>query len=539
MAFLDFGLNRGLAYRYNADKDIDNANQMYLLKRQARIDQENKAKLLGDKFKFGHADDPFNEARLDQFTDQKMIEIGKFVHDNPNFERNAAQWGAFQRMTNELLDNPIVTESMRVKAHRDAMNKYIQETPGAEELPDIQRMQQQYSQYTKHGSITDNPADRKEFMFYNPDDLIDTGSVIAKTFSQLQPNQIVLGPNGSYKGQVYQEDLYGAADLILKNMPVSMKLTKEWNAVKDSEEMKRAGVKNIRDYVIHTGKGFIPSKYDPGYRPLDGGGSGSGSQNNYIPADIWKEKHVDAYGQAKSFYMNGRGNRATFSITPEEQADMFTTKQNGKNMITLKNGIVRGKDGTKLDAMPVNGTYQAIPTGEMSIDYIPASKNHGEDARYYQTMQIVVPYAEAYKLLKEQSQWFRDGSGEMFNENAAFTFNNESFKTGDINLTERGSKMVSLHDDEGRPAVGLYIDVPYDPSEKGLGEKFNHYYGAPGNQFGTDKRNYSGYNEEINQQALSNIRQGIAGKKDTDTVTINGETGTVADFKGVLKANAR
>jgi hypothetical protein len=172
---LEFGISEGLAYKHNFQQDIANLHAEEALDRQARIDAEAKAQLLSEKFKFGKTYDTYNDQRLKQFTEQQIKNIGAFVDQNKDFQYSPGKLAWFNKMTNELADNPIVMESARVETNRQQMIKWAQEHPESVNSPRYQNQVNAYSHYSKNGTTDPTLKQTQEFMFQPPTPYEDLG----------------------------------------------------------------------------------------------------------------------------------------------------------------------------------------------------------------------------------------------------------------------------------------------------------------------------------------------------------------------------
>lgn len=255
----------GLAFQGNWDAKIQEAQRNEELDQQARITAENKAQLLGDKFKQAHAHNTYDNLQLKALSEQKIKDIGGWILQNRDFERNPAKWAQFISKTDELTNNDIVDRSMRYDTHRQALTKFIADNPDAVNDPDIQRQLKESENYAKVGSTDGVVGGGKEFMFSDPDINFDPNAVIFNGFKQLAYVERKVG-NDLIK-EVPAEAQMTQAKAIL-NGPDGRKMMKTWDEMSDSDK----GIYQTPEmWIIDIGKGAIGKDITKGpqYSPLE------------------------------------------------------------------------------------------------------------------------------------------------------------------------------------------------------------------------------------------------------------------------------
>lgn len=527
MAFLDFGLSEGLAYSYNANADMDAAKDQYLLKRQAQIDQENKAKLMGDMFQFGKAYDKYNEGRLNGFVQQRMTDIGKFVDENPDFQSNVGKWVNFKNMTRELLDNPIVSESMRIKSQTDFLNKYIADTPGAENLPDVIRMKEGLNNYLESGSTDRDPMNRKEFMFNNPDDLIDWNKSIADAFKNSEMHGLSKGAHGSSTIYSTDADLDGAV-MRTKSSPDFYLIQKNFNSRPPAEQK----YKTIEEWIRFKGQSFAPTiKYDKGWEPNMPGGRGSGfGQNDAGAYDTWDKLH-----QAAAAFSQQHGTKARFAFAPEATQTVFGTKDtNGNtqyNFTPEARVVSRNGDVFTDRTVILNGAYPAIPSGYIRTEVQKDKSGNPVTTKHFQGYTMEVPLTDAYKMFNEGNS---DG---MFNEKAPFEFDTGDLSIDQIEIRDKYKQFAEVVDHNGKPFVKFNVEQPYNPYTIGFSEAYNKIYNPSANKeiIGTSPEKYPGVDVDKAQRTVVAARQLISGKGPDESVQwFDGTTVKVKQVQDII-----
>lgn len=281
MAFLNYGTTAGLSYVHNWDAEMQRQNYNEQADRQARIDAENKAKMLGDKLAFDHLSNTWDNKLMKEFAEGRIQEIGKFIAENPNYESDAGLWAKFNQMSGELTNNDIVSRSMRIQQNYESLVGYMQQNPGAENDPAIQAQLTEYDNYVKYGSVNGIPTDGKEFIFRNPDEQFDPQAAIAKTFSQLAPQETYDRSGvgiGATKTAVPDAALQSTAIGML-NGPDGWRYNNAWKNM--SPDQQAFYQNDPVKWLMESGKAYTATGVQAGavfapQRPSGGGGSGGG-----------------------------------------------------------------------------------------------------------------------------------------------------------------------------------------------------------------------------------------------------------------------
>lgn len=279
MALLEYGATAGLAYTHNWDAEMQRQNYNEQADRQAKIDAENKAKILGDKLHFDHLSNTWDNKLMQGFAETRIREIGKFVAENPNYESDAGLWAQFNQMSDELTNNDIVARSMRIQQNYESLVGYMQQNPGAENDPAIQQQLTDYDNYIKTGSVDGVTTNSKEFMFRNPDEQFNAQENIAKAYSQLAPQETYDKSGvgiGATKTEVPDAALQSTA-IGLLNGPDGWRYNNIWKAMTPDQQAfyQNDPVK----WLMNTGRAYTQTGVQAGavFAPQrNTGGSGKG-----------------------------------------------------------------------------------------------------------------------------------------------------------------------------------------------------------------------------------------------------------------------
>lgn len=366
---LEFGATAGLAYRHNWQAVIQQQQQNELLDRQAELDAKNQAMMLGDKLKFAHASNAWDNKLLKEFSEQRIKEIGEFTIKNRDFQTNAGKWAEFNRMTDELQSNDIVYRSLRIQDNHKALIDYLQKNPGSENDPDIQMQLQEYNNYVNFGSVDGVAGGGKEFVFRSPDAQFDAQKAIAETFINLK-GKTTYDPKGigigATKTQVDPAALQSTA-IGLLNGPNGWRFRRTWDAM-SPEQQSFYGNDPVK-WVSTAGSAYTVQDVKAGavFKPeSSGGGSGrgrgSGEDSGYSP-----------------FY-NDFGRLAPGQTTFTNHTKALLPIQNGKMRIDgdlrvpvvgadgkMGWNIVKGYSGMQVDAFDT-GRVLMGPSGEFMAE---------------------------------------------------------------------------------------------------------------------------------------------------------------------------
>lgn len=275
---MEFGATAGLAYRHNWQAVIQQQQQNELLDRQAELDAKNQAMMLGDKLKFAHASNAWDNRLLKEFSEQRVKEIGEFTIKNRDFQTNPMKWAEFNRMTDELQNNDIVYRSLRIQDNHRALIDYLQKNPGAENDPDIQKQLEEYNNYVNFGSVDGVTGGGKEFVFRSPDAQFDAQKAIAETFINLK-GKTTYDPKGvgigATKTQVDQAALQSTA-IGLLNGPNGWRFRRTWDAM-SPEQQSFYGNDPVK-WISTAGSAYTVQDVRAGtvFKPESTGGGGRG-----------------------------------------------------------------------------------------------------------------------------------------------------------------------------------------------------------------------------------------------------------------------
>lgn len=114
---LEFGLRRGFSVPVVKDRSQE-IMQGYALKKQAQHEAESKAKMFADDFDYNNAINEYDSPRIKQYSQGKIKEIGTFIRENPDWERNVEKRVQYKSMIKDLKNNPDLNRGLQSDAAR-------------------------------------------------------------------------------------------------------------------------------------------------------------------------------------------------------------------------------------------------------------------------------------------------------------------------------------------------------------------------------------------------------------------------------------
>ena len=379
MAFMNFGLYQGLSAKIPYDQMMDRQTQLMAVRRQTRVDAENKAKLMGEDMKFATMFSDFQREKLNGFYSEHLKKMGDFVLKNPDMATNPVKMMQFNQYKQQMLDNPIVAADMRFKTESEALTKWAAETPDAANDHDFQKMLQQRDNYNKYGS-TSLTEPGKDFVFINPDTKVNLLKDMQDQFGALGYDQIdvVLGSQeDGYTRKVSQQAIYSGAKAILSDPKRRRVIEKTFANLSEEEQ-----------------KPFITGNGKPDYALwlADQGKSLVKSQEFKPPVNLKQTAAAKGAG----------GNDATATGGPIDYLNNTLAQATKQPGVWVK-GNVNGVSGTLIDqntkTANFSGAMLLTPSGNQFVnnpeqDNIPPLTESGQMALSNTTSKYISPTGE-------------------------------------------------------------------------------------------------------------------------------------------------
>ena len=251
---LEFGLRRGLAVDLGSEQRIRDSRFRQQVKRQARIQQENKAKMFADDFEFTNAMNEHDNPLVKDFAQAKIKEIGKFINDNKDWETNVNKRSQYNLLIRELKDNSDLNRGMQSDTNRKAMMEYMADGENADLVnsPEFRSVQSEWQNYLKfgnqHGEEFAATEGKQPFVFTPPEEAVDYTKYLIQIAKSARKSEIKRG-GGFVRVGVAGKDRVNAATLAMSH-PMFRFLKKDYD--------KRGG-----DEVFGSVEKFIMTEMDP------------------------------------------------------------------------------------------------------------------------------------------------------------------------------------------------------------------------------------------------------------------------------------
>lgn len=242
MALFNFGVQQGLAYKHDFNSDMANRMRRLQFERQAKIEAENKTRLVSDLFQFGKVADPWNTKRLKEFSESQVKEIGKIISQNPEFTTNPETWGTLKMLSRGLVDNQITTEAASVQKHKELMDKWSSEKGNDPGDPDYIEMLNSYNRYIQTGSADGNPKNRHVFQFIPPEDRLDVDKYLEDRAHAIRKNGFEKIGYDGHRQFVTDEDVWGAVNGVINDAegPNGRKIKQKYDKLIESGSLDKA-----------------------------------------------------------------------------------------------------------------------------------------------------------------------------------------------------------------------------------------------------------------------------------------------------------
>lgn len=290
------GFARGLSYQHDFMAQISNEQKEEMLDRQARVDAENRTKLLLEGLDIPEGLNPYDQKKAQEFAESKISELGKFTSQNPDWTFNPESALKVKGYKKEAVDNEFTQRGLRVKAETDAFLEFVRDPKNTEYLDEreVLLFKQALDRYHKTGTISGTPGEEPKWI--SPLKRVNTSEAIAKTFSTIDTlgaSSWGAGVNGIRQYVTDDQVMEAATNLWNDSSIFGKNLRREWADLSDEE--KREFSNEPTNWVAKRGRAHVssdkfikPTVFAPGSGRGSGSGGGSGDKIN-----IW-EKNVVA-----------------------------------------------------------------------------------------------------------------------------------------------------------------------------------------------------------------------------------------------------
>lgn len=373
---MKYGLLAGLAYTHDWARERELALHQEELDHQAQQNAENQARYWGDKLKFGEAFTSYGKARLKEYTDQTLHDIGTFARSNPDWQTNIATRAQMLQKIDSLSNNDITHQELRVKQNYEQMMKDL--SSGEYTTGEMDPALTQYKNYSNFGNPEGDALMPSKEFFYRAPTKFDLNTYVADLVKNVKTqDRIVKNGNMVYVSkehtpqqieQLRQSVLFGK---------YSKTVVEKFNqSVKDGTNEGFKTVQEMVDAVIkgHLGTEISNLAFDP---LATANARHSGNGNNGLPYDYYWQQ-----------FMSNKANPSVTRFADPHIANLLPINQDGTMTLDHRGLMYMGGEG--------NNGRKGIMTlpgfANKSIKFTPTSwVNKGKSGLLYAEGTVVVP----------------------------------------------------------------------------------------------------------------------------------------------------
>lgn len=497
----DYGLAKGLAYRYDSHDDLE--EQRFHALRMATIKGQKDAetKQLAQDLKFPTAVNKWDSQQIANWSKDFVTNgIGGFLRENPDYATDPVKSAQLQHLKDLLHNNPLVAKASRNDYARAKHLEWKSKTPNAANFPEDAMLDQQWQNYERTGSIDGNPENKIDFTFVDPDKLFDTDAHLTKLAQDLTLDNIHqddLGQLIRITRKPSEKTLQGSAAALLSNNEVGQQYMKDWYRL---PEEKKAFYKTPQNFVARRfeDKARIDVEHRDNNAYLDAikrSGSGkekAAGEDPYSDAVLSKFSGIvnsmklepDHRGNIIPVFHNASGNQ--FQV-PADIADAIVLNEHGQfipgndtKLITKdRNGNIKVDDldeGLRGDQSVYNGTAGTTVTvhpikDERSGKFVPM----GHVDVHYRLKADDFNKRTNNRYFKDTEGRWNDDANEKYKQVYSHKkeYANEKDKEGTDYIYIKASKAKDLHNEITHATVNKRANIKARGEEKHTIEYFN------------------------------------------------------------------
>ena len=180
MAFLNFGVANGLAYRHNFGADRAMLLQEEAIANNQKDAADKRNMLYGEKMKRAVGTTPYFSKQINGLADNNTKQMGILLGKNGNNPAaNPMVWAEFSRLGDEMTNNQYTIANKYYEEQSKQFDDFLAKYPGMTTNPKVKKMITDREQFRENGVITEfdglgNPIMEKDrFQFTNPLQALD------------------------------------------------------------------------------------------------------------------------------------------------------------------------------------------------------------------------------------------------------------------------------------------------------------------------------------------------------------------------------
>lgn len=193
MAILNFGTLKGMAYKHDYQRQLENELRIMQMNRQRDMYDQQQSMLMADKFRFGKANNKYDQQRLDEYNKTLMNEVKGYMAANVSRKGDPSYWMDLQSYGDKFLNNSIITDALMYDKQMEMAQEAIKKDPSLTTSEEYKRFIQDAHNYSEYGDAdgdTDKAAKGvgRKLLWAAPDnsDTLKDISEFAKTIGTVE-----------------------------------------------------------------------------------------------------------------------------------------------------------------------------------------------------------------------------------------------------------------------------------------------------------------------------------------------------------------
>lgn len=193
MAILNFGTLKGMAYKHDYQRQLENELRIMQMNRQRDMYDQQQSMLMADKFRFGKANNKYDQHRLDEYNKTLMNEVKGYMAANVSRKGDPSYWMDLQSYGDKFLNNSIITDALMYDKQMEMAQEAIKKDPSLTTSEEYKRFIQDAHNYSEYGDAdgdTDKAAKGvgRKLLWAAPDnsDTLKDISEFAKTIGTVE-----------------------------------------------------------------------------------------------------------------------------------------------------------------------------------------------------------------------------------------------------------------------------------------------------------------------------------------------------------------
>jgi len=122
---LNFGTLKGMAYKHDYQRQLENELRIMQMNRQQDMYNQQQSMLMADKFRFGKANNKYDQQRLDEYNKTLMNEVKGYMAANVSRKGDPSYWMDLQSYGDKFLNNSIITDALMYDKQMEMAQEWV------------------------------------------------------------------------------------------------------------------------------------------------------------------------------------------------------------------------------------------------------------------------------------------------------------------------------------------------------------------------------------------------------------------------------